>query len=183
MSSSLSRVFAVALLVAVSAPSAQAQMQPYFGGGILSPSGEFADYAKAGWMVFGGVQRPLGQAAVIGLTASYGHAPHEGDFNTATNIPGITLDIGRAFGTGRFMPYVRGGVGFIQHRFDAGDTGGENDSETKFAFGAGGGVTTAVGSNTMFAGVHYTGAEDTNFLSIYVGFGLGGRPSAALRRW
>ena len=184
------RVFArglalLAVFGTLGATSARAQIQPNFGGGILSPSGDFADYAKSGWLVFAGADKPIGtsQRAVAGIGVFYGHASHEGPGNTATNIPGATVDFGYALTAGgKFTPYVRGGVGFLQHRFDAGDTGADSDSETKFAFGGGGGVATAVGSNLLFIGAHYIGAEDTNFLTFYVGFGLGGGAPSMLRR-
>ena len=175
-----------ATVAALSASNAGAQIQPYVGAGILSPSGDFAEYAQSGWLVFAGAQKPLGmsQRAVGGITVIYGHADHEGPGSTGTNIPGVTVDFGYALTAGgRFTPYVRGGVGFIQHRFDPGDTGLEDDSETKFAFGVGGGISTALGSNTLFVGAHHTGAEDTNFLSFYVGFGLGGGAPTMMRRW
>jgi hypothetical protein len=182
MSFRLRRLVPLTLGVVLCSSSAAAQIQPYFGGGMLSPSGEFADYAKSGWMAFVGVQRPfMDPRCVIALTGFYGHAAHEGNLNDATNIPGLTVDLGYSLSTGRFRPYLRGGAGFLQHRYDPGDAPGESESETKFAFGAGAGIGTSVGSNTLFAGVHYTGAEDTNFMSFYVGFGLGGGAAPAFR--
>lgn len=182
MSLRLRSLVPLTLGVVLFSSSAGAQIQPYVGAGMLSPSGEFADYAKSGWLAFVGLQRPfMDPRCVIGLTGSYGHAAHEGDQNEATNIPGLTVDLGYALSTGRFSPYLRGGVGFIQHRYDPGDTGFDDESETKFAFGVGAGVATPLGGNTLFVGAHYTGAEDTNFMSFYIGFGLGRAAPPAFR--
>jgi hypothetical protein len=181
------RSLALVLVVSVlAAPTARAQIQPYFGAGFLSPTGDFGEYANAGWAAFVGAQKPIGmsQRSVIGVTVIYGHAPHEGDLNEATNIPGVAVEFGYALTTAaRFTPYLRGGVGFIQHRYDPGDTGFDDESETKFAIGVGGGVSTTLGGNTLFGGAHYNIAEDTNFLTIYVGFGLGSAAPPMLRRW
>lgn len=175
-------VAAVALLVSVAGSDAGAQssIEPYVGVGMISPSGDFGDYAETGLAVFAGFNRrmPANPRMTWGLTVFYGQADHEGSFGESTSLPGLFGEVGYALSTGSVVPYVRGSLGFLQHRYDAGDTGFEDESETNLAYGVGAGLAKAFGSRSLFGGVHFTGG-DTQFLTFYAGFGFGGASAPA----
>jgi hypothetical protein len=169
----------VALLVAVllAAPgaslSAQSKLSFHLGAGLLMPSGDFGDYAEQGWVAFGGVSMPLGSNPKLGLglSAFYGHADHEGDLDESTDIPGAMLHLDYALATtGTIIPYISGGVGLLQHRYNAGDTGFDDEQETSFLFGGAVGVQI----KRFFIDARYIIGDGTDFLSLGAGISFGG---------
>ena len=93
------------------------------------------------------------------------------------------MDFGYAFGVtspGRIKPYVRGGIGAIQHRYDPGNSSADDESETKLGAAVGAGINIMMGPISPFVGAHFvTGGSDTQFYTVYVGLSFGGAPAAA----
>ena len=185
---SLAALVVVAAVLA--AVPAKAQVIFFAGGGAAFPTGNLSDDgAETGWLGFVGLDYPLKAVpgAAIGLSGIYAHIPYEGDADDATNIPGGFVDIAYLFGmtsASMIKPYIRGGVGVIQHRYDPGGYGGDTESETKAAGAVGAGINFIMRSVSPFVGAHFvTGGSDTSFFSVYAGLSFGGgSPAAAPRR-
>jgi hypothetical protein len=182
------------LVVAFAAMSVQARAQsPSFhvGGGVAMGMGDLSDVTETGWMAFAGVDMPIKSTTglAIGATASWAHIPYEGDDDDATNIPALLVEAAYLIGAASPSPvkfYLRGGAGVLQHRYDAGNSGFDDESETKVGFGGGAGIMYARPGITPFAGVHViSGGSDTGYYTVYAGVSLGGGASntaSAIRR-
>jgi hypothetical protein len=180
------------LVVAFAAlPVTASAQNPTFhvGGGIAMGIGDLSDFTETGWMAFAGVDMPIQSmpGLAIGATASWAHIPYEGDDDDATNIPALLVEAAYLIGATSPSPfkfYLRGGAGVLQHRYDAGNSGFEEDSETKVGFGGGAGFLYARPGVSPFAGVHViSGGEDTGYYTIYAGISIGsGSPSASAIR-
>ncbi len=161
----------------------------HVGGGAAMGSGDLGDATKTGWIGFAGADVPIASmpGASIGATASYTHIPYEGEGDDATNIPALFANLGYLFGAAspsRIKPWVRAGVGVLQHRYDAGNVSyDEEESETKVGATAGVGVSFVTPSVRPFVGASFvTGGSDTQFIAVYAGFNFGGVSRAAIRR-
>lgn len=161
----------------------------HVGGGAAIGSGDLGDATKTGWMGFAGADMPIASmpGMVIGATASYAHIPYEGTGEDATNIPALFANLGYLFGAtspGRIKPWVRAGVGVLQHRYDAGNIPyDEEDSETKAGVSAGAGISFMMPAVRPFIGASFvSGGSDTQFIAVYAGLSLGGTSKAAIRR-
>ncbi len=154
---------------------AQSKVGYFVGAGLLSPSGNFADYAKGGWMGAAGLSVPLGQSRwSLEPTLFYGHAAHEGNDGDASNIVGGAMGFGYALGSDGVIPYLSAISGMLQHRFDGGNTGPDPAPDTQVLLGVGGGLGVALGGTTLFLDARYTHAENTRFMTFTVGLGFGG---------
>ena len=179
-------VGALVLAATVAQQNAGAQMIiPFIGGGPAWGSGDISDAgSEMGWIGFAGIDYTLAAmpGATVGVNALYAHIPYEGE-DVATNIPGAFVDLGYVFGAtsaSRIKPYVRGGIGVIQHRFSTGGSYSDDESETKLGAGIGAGVNIILGSISPFVGAHFiTGGSDTQFYTAYVGLSFSSAPSAA----
>jgi hypothetical protein len=176
------------LVVAFAALPVNATAQsPSFhvGGGVAMGVGDLSDFTETGWMAFAGVDMPIRSMTglAIGATASYAHIPYEGDDDDATNIPALLVEAAYLVGAtspSPFKIYLRGGAGVLQHRYDAGNSGFDDESETKVGLGAGVGFLYARPGITPFAGVHLIhGGSDTGYYSVYAGISIGGSSSTA----
>ncbi len=152
-------------------------------------SGDLGDATKTGWMAFAGADIPIASipGMSLGATASYTHIPYEGEGDDATNIPALFANLGYLFGAAspsRIKPWVRAGVGVLQHRYDAGNIPyDEEDSETKAGVTAGAGISFVMPSVRPFIGASFvSGGSDTQFIAVYAGFNFGGAARAAIRR-
>jgi hypothetical protein len=180
----------VALVVAAAVPLVPlgAQNVSFFlGGGGAFPTGDLKDdEAETGWIGFAGVGVPIRSVpgAVIGVTGFYAHMPYEGPLDDATNVPGLFADLGYIIGAAspsRIKPYVRFGVGVLQHRYSV-DGYDDSESETKLGGAVGAGLNFAMPSVTPFVGAHFvTGGSDTSFFTVYLGLAFGGGGSSASR--
>ena len=141
------KLLSVAVLVlaaGVAQQTAGAQMIiPFIAGGPAWGSGDISDAGSdMGWLGAAGIDYTLAAmpGAAIGLSAIYAHIPYSGSADDATNIPGLFADVGYAFGMkspGRIKPYIRGGIGVMQHRYDPGNTNADDESETKLGAAVG----------------------------------------------
>jgi opacity protein-like surface antigen len=180
----------VTLVVAagVTPQLAQSQMLiPFVGGGAAFGSGDLGDGTDTGWAGFAGLDYTLSAVpgATIGLTGSYAHIPYTD--GGATNIPALTVDLGYNLAppTSKIQPYIRAGIGVLQHRWDP-EGNAESESETKFGGAVGAGLNFPMGSISPFVGAHLvTGGSDTQYYMIYAGLAfLPGMPAPApLRRF
>jgi hypothetical protein len=162
----------------VAAPGLGAQAQPTegirfgVGGGLTMPIGTYGDFDKAGWHVMGVLQFPIGQSPLHGrVDAMYGQTSHDvGSGNTT--LTGATADLLYHLGNraSSVRPYVLGGLGF--YNIDA-----FGASESKFAFGAGGGILFSIGTMHAFLEGRYmsvqTSNNSLNFLPITLGLLFG----------
>ncbi|HUQ46774.1 MAG TPA: outer membrane beta-barrel protein [Gemmatimonadaceae bacterium] len=191
MKQKLLAMVVLAALVDALPRTAQSQMWiPAVGGGPAFAMGDLKDSGtETGWLGFAGLDYTLAAmpGATVGVSLSYAHIPYEGTADDATNIPAATVDVAYAFGaaTGaKIQPYVRAGIGVLQHKYDAGSSTGGDESETKLAGAAGVGISLNMGPVTPFVGVHYiTGGSDTQYYTIYAGlaFPMSGMTSTMSR--
>jgi hypothetical protein len=180
----------VALVVAASVPAVPLAAQNinfFIGGGGAFGMQDLSEDTGTGWIGFAGAGVPIRSVpgAVIGVTGFYAHIPYDpGD--DATNIPGLFADLGYVFGAttpSRIKPYMRFGVGVMQHRYSTGGGYDSEESETKAGGAIGAGLNYVMPSVTPFIGVHFvTGGSDTSFLAAYLGFAFGGGGSASQSR-
>jgi opacity protein-like surface antigen len=162
---------------------AQQRVVPYFGAGLASGTGDLSDDTDNGWLVYGGIGFPVGKnrAVSIGVTLGYAHIPYLGGFEEATNVTSLVGELGYLVGAsspGRVKPYVRGGLGMIQRRYDPGDTGYESSSESDIGFSAGAGLNFVFNSTTFFLGGHIVSTADAGFLAFHGGLSFPGRRRA-----
>ena len=160
------------------APALRAQVQPTegvrfgLGLGATMPIGDYGDLDKMGYHILGVLQMPLAGSPVhLRFDAMYGQTGHDvGSGNTA--LLGGTVDVlyhlgARAAST---RPYVLGGLGFYNVDGGAG-------SQTKIAFGFGGGVLFGLGGFNAFAEARYmsvqTSGTSLTFVPITIGLMFG----------
>jgi outer membrane protein with beta-barrel domain len=160
-------------------PALHAQAQPTegirfgVGGGLTLPMGTFGDFDKAGWNLVGLIQFPISQSPIhLRFDAMYGQTSHKSPASGNTTLTGATADLLYHLGdrAAKVRPYVLGGLGF--YNVDVSGT-----SETKLAFGFGGGILFGVGTMHAFLEGRYmsvqTSGSSTNFLPISVGVMFG----------
>ena len=166
----------------------QASAQGVFVGvGGTSPSGDYGEYAKTGWMVDAGFNIPVGEGPLLlfvdGMYGSNGHSDHDGDkTNLLGGFGGVELFFADDSGKG---PFVFGQVGFLKHSYKSEEH--EEDSTSGLAFGGGAGYAFPIGGLNGFILGRYiqgqTGDDsseyddgNTAFLGVSVGasFQVGG---------
>ena len=164
------------------APALHAQAQPTegirfgVGGGLTLPMGNYADFDKAGWHVLGLIQLPISQSPIhLRFDAMYGQTSHKSVFGSgSTTLTGATGDLLYHLGdrAAKVRPYVLGGLGVYNVDF-----GGSSSSETKLAFGLGGGILFGVGTMHAFLEGRYMSVQisgsSLNFLPISLGVMFG----------
>jgi len=142
------------LLTLAGAQVAGAQARGYvgFGGGVSIPTGEFADAVNTGVMgqVVAGITGPTG---VIGGRVNGTYTHHGFDLVDDARIRFIGAMGDVVFSPGvadaKLRPYLLGGLGF-QNFSETDPLGGDDFSETEFAFNFGGGVNIALGRMKLF---------------------------------
>ena len=179
----MKRSYFSSLVVALglcAAPVLQAQSQPTegirfgVGGGLTLPIGNFGDVDKAGWNLVGLIQLPISQSPIhLRFDAMYGQTSHKSPASGNTTLTGATADLLYHLGdhAAKVRPYVLGGLGFYNADFGGGS------SESKLAFGFGGGILFGVGTMHAFLEGRYmsvqTSGSSLNFLPISVGVMFG----------
>lgn len=174
----MKRVLPVVCALSLMIPAAlSAQAKFFLGGGPTMPTGDYGSFAATGWMAMGGVQLsfpalPM-QVRVEGL---YGSNAHDGATTDKTNLYGGMANVVYSFGVGPspIKPYLVGGLGYLDHHFDAGNTGLSNDDEWKLVFGGGLGLGFGLGPLQAFAEARYLTRDQTNFIPVMVGLKFGG---------
>jgi opacity protein-like surface antigen len=175
-------VLAVGCLTVLAAAPVSAQgLRWGVNGGLLMPMGDYNDLDKPGWIVGGGATYWLtgGQIGVRG-DFSYGQTKHDGGFTGDTKIAGGMASLVYGFGpsTAAARPFVTGGLGFYNVKFEFTGAGASSTSETKVAFGLGAGVRFKLGTGgtgvtvaTRFTSVSLD--PSVTFLPITVGVNFG----------
>jgi outer membrane protein with beta-barrel domain len=171
-----SLVFALGLCAA---PVLQAQHQPTegirfgVGGGLTLPMGTFGDIDKSGWNLVGLIQLPISHSPIhLRFDAMYGQTSHKSPASGNTTLTGATADLLYHLGDhmAKVRPYVLGGLGFY-------NVDGGGGSESKLAFGFGGGILFGVGTMHAFLEGRYmsvqTSGSSLNFLPISLGVMFG----------
>ncbi len=183
MKRTLLAVLAVGMLAVVPAPTLSAQGVRWgVNGGLLMPLGDYNTLDKPGWIVGGGATYWLtgGMLGVRG-DVSYGQTTHDGGFTGNTKIAGGMASVVYALApsTASARPFVTGGLGVYNVKFEFTGPGASSASETKVGFGAGAGVAFKVGTGgmrvvvaTRFTSVSTSGSS-TSFLPISVGLTFG----------
>lgn len=175
---------ALALLLGLCvAPALRAQqIQPTegtrFGLGIGAtlPMGNYGDADKLGYNLIGVLQMPLAHSPVhLRIDGLYSQTAHE-SVDGSTDLLGGTVSalyhLGNRIGSTR--PYILGGLGFYNVAPVDPAAGG---SETKIAFGFGGGVLFSLAGFNAFTEARYmsvqTSGRSMNFIPVSVGLMFG----------
>lgn len=163
-------------LLGFSAP-AMAQARPYIfaGAGASIATGTFHDYAKTGWIAQAGVGADLGKSGTwIEAEGWFGSNKHSDVVGDKTNLLGGFGAIGHSFGKQKVHPYLVGALGFLQHKFVP--KIGPSESETKFAYSAGGGLAFDLSQTLHFwvegRYMSSTGTGATHLIPLTAGFSL-----------
>jgi hypothetical protein len=172
---------ALALMVGLcAAPALRAQqIQPTegtrfgLGLGATLPMGAYGDGDKLGYNLIGVLQLPLAHSPVhLRIDGLYSQTAHEG-IDGSTDLLGGTVSalyhLGDRISSTR--PYILGGLGFFN--VDPGVGG----SETKIAFGFGGGALFSLAGFNAFAEARYvsvqTSGSSVSFIPVSVGLMFG----------
>lgn len=144
------------------------------GAGLTAPSGDYATIDKAGWHVLGkvAVDIPLTPftARVDGVYGQTTHkAPATGHTSLAGGLASLVWHIPTA--APLMKPYLLAGAGVYNVKITA--------SETKFAFGAGGGVAVGHGATHFSVEARYVSIKASNaslnFIPITATVTFGGK--------
>lgn len=162
---------------------AQRRIVPFVGGGLAAGTGDLSENTDNGWLVFGGLDFPLGlnPGLSFGVTGSYTRVPYKGAFDEGTNIPAFFGELGYVIGVNSssiVKPYLRAGAGVQLRKYDPGTTGFREQSDGGLAFTAGGGLQFLVSAASVFAGAHFVGDADAGFLAFHGGVAFPGRAPA-----
>lgn len=168
----------MALVVVAAAPASAQGIRWGVGAGLLMPMGDYADGDKLGFT--GGVGGTYNLPGGVGIRAevSYGTTSEKSGVTAhKTKILGGMASVVYSFASAGPRPYVMGGLGLSNVKFDPAT--GSDVSETKVAFGFGAGVALPLGTggNRLFAETRYTSVSRSgsslNFLPIVVGISFG----------
>ena len=167
----------IALFVlAIGASPAQAQSVNFgVGGGLTIPIGDFGDVAKTGWHGLGIIGYQLQSG--IGLRGDFYYGQNNSDpsgakFKLAGGLGNVTYSFS---GKSSVTPYVIGSIGYFNFKAEG---GGGSTSESKIAFGGGGGIKFKAGSDSQFfvEGRYITintSGSNANFIPITAGITFG----------
>ena len=156
------------------APGASAQAV-FLGAGATIPTGDFADFgagdgANTGWMGFGGVLFPVGEAGLsVGGEGFYGSNSHDTD-GDKTNLYGGMGLVGFTFNQeASAQPFVFSGIGFMTHSYKSDSFPTAEGSESGMAVGLGGGVSFPLGGVRGMAAASYNAGLDDIDGTTFIG--------------
>ncbi|HEY7683133.1 MAG TPA: outer membrane beta-barrel protein [Gemmatimonadales bacterium] len=172
---------AIGIAVSLGGTPLAAQSFSYgVGGGLTIPTGDFSDGFNTGWNLLAVLG--YGRNAGLGFRGDfyYGQNGIKDPFDGHAKLAGGLANVVYTFPGGRSTrPYVIGGVGVFNAKVNvsAGGLSG-SDSETKFAFGLGGGASFRAGRDSrVFAESRFivvnTSDGSTNFIPLTVGISFG----------
>jgi opacity protein-like surface antigen len=154
---------------------AQAQTTLYVAGGASFPTGDFGDAFSTGWMAAGGLLFGLGDSGFgVGGEVFYGQNNAKDEYSTlfgdAKVSPyGVMAIADYSFGSeDGLQPYLFGGLGLMVLRVSGDEF--ESDSESKFGYQFGAGLSFPIG---LFVEGRYMGAEDANYFAALAGWAFG----------
>jgi hypothetical protein len=174
MKRSVTAALALGIALTLGAGKAQAQSVNFgVGGGLTIPLGDFGDAVKTGWHGLGMIGYQLSSG--LGLRGDFYYGQNNADAGSGkAKLAGGLGNVTYSFpGKSAITPYVIGGVGAFNAKFTPGGS-----SETKFAFGLGGGIKFKAGSDShFFVEGRYvsvnTDVSNTNFIPITAGISFG----------
>lgn len=167
------------LSLALLTPGAAHAQAVFLGASAIVPTGDFSDFgagdgANTGWMGFGGVLFPVGEAGLsAGVEGFFGSNSHDTD-GDKTNLYGAMALLGYAFGAPtEVSPMVFGGLGYLTHSYKSEDFPSAEGSESGLALGFGAGLGFPLGSVGGWAAASYNmglgDVDGTTFLAISLG--------------
>jgi Outer membrane protein beta-barrel domain len=171
-------LLAVMALVVAAGPASAQGIRWGVGAGLLMPMGNYGDADKLGFT--GGLGGTYNLPGGVGIRAevSYGTTSEKSGVTAhKTKILGGMASVVYSFASAGPKPYVMGGLGLSNVKFDPAT--GADVSETKVAFGFGAGIALPLGTggNRLFAETRYTSVSTSgsslNFLPIVVGISFG----------
>jgi opacity protein-like surface antigen len=167
-----SAMFLAAFAFLAFAVPAQAQTTLYVEGGAAFPTGNYGDVFNTGWMAAGGVLFGLGDSGFgVGGEVFYGQTSAKDEFSTLvpgakTSPYGVMAIADYSFGSeGSLRPYLFGGLGLTVLRSSSDNF--ESDSESKFGYQFGAGLSFPIG---LFVEGRYMGAENANYFGALAGW-------------
>ncbi len=151
---------------------------------VSSPTGEFGDFAKNGWLAAAGVTFSIGESGLwAGVEGSYGENKHDEDVvgvdaGDKTNLYSAMAILGYDIQTeGNVNPYIWGDAGLQVHKFSSELYPSFDDTSSKFGyqFGAGIGFGSNESNARPFVEGRYQGSEDSKIMvgEAGVSFGIG----------
>jgi len=185
MHGTAARVFVIAASLILSPSTLVAQgtesSRPFKFGGMLGatlPTGDFGDIAGTGYHfgALGEYARPSWPFGIRGEITWHRNEIDDIDGNVSvlSFVPNIVFPFGDAASTAR--PYIIGGLGVSNVKFDIEipGVGDESESETKFGLNFGGGFTFNLAGFETFVEARYhsvfTSGESTTFIPLSFGF-------------
>ncbi len=158
--------FVTALVVALfpGGVEGQEQLRPFFGGGVAVGTGDLSANTDAGWLVFGGVDVPLGLSGVsIGVTGSHARIGYQGGFDEEAQITMVTGDFAYSY-TGLsprgVTPYLRAGLGLRVERYEPGRLAAASSTQSGIGGSVGAGLAVGVGRTTLLLGAFFMSGQD-----------------------
>jgi opacity protein-like surface antigen len=175
MKRSTATVLAATIAGLLAAAPAGAQYL-FLGGGLTIPTGEFKDdQAKSGWIATGGVGFDIGTRGLWAeLQGYFGKNSYKGTGgDNLQTLQGMAA-LGYSFTPGKSVsPWVMAGAGFLNHKYKPGTTGTPGDSETKFAWQTGAGLTFKAGSKShVWVGGQYTSSSYVHTIGLLAGLSI-----------
>jgi opacity protein-like surface antigen len=119
------------------------------GGGLTLPTSNYATFDKTGWHLLGLIQLPISESPIhLRFDVMYGATSHKSGPGS-TKLTGATADLLYHLGerASSVRPYVLGGLGFYNVS--------NGSSNTKFAYGLGGGILFGLGGSHAFLEARY----------------------------
>jgi hypothetical protein len=172
------RALALAL-AAVAALGSELEAQPaipYVGGGAAFGTGELAQDSDLGWLVFGGLDLPMGRPGLtVGPAVSYARIPYGGGFSEFEGVTAVLGEVGYGLGGGLpagVQPFVRAGLGLVINRYDPGSIDTRATTRSGPGASVGAGLRIPVGGVAALLSGRYTGDLDRGYLSIQAAVAL-----------
>jgi len=141
------------------------------GAGLILPTGDYGTADKMGWHVMGLIQQPISHSPIhLRFDGMYGMTSNKAPATGSIKLAGATADLLYHLGerASSIRPYILGGLGFFHV--------GDGTSESKVAFGLGGGILFGVGTMHAFLEGRYmsvqTSGSSLTFLPITFGLML-----------
>ena len=163
------------MAVALEEAHAQRRIVPFAGAGLAKGIGDLSDGTDNGWLAYVGVDIPLpalNPGLSVGVTGSYSRVPYTGEFDEAATISAVVGEVGYTIGAASssiVKPYLRAGLGAQFRKYDPGNTGYKEQTETSLALSGGAGVQFLVSSFAIIVGGHVVTDMDAGMLGVHAG--------------
>ena len=144
-------------------------------GGASLPMGDYADYAKTGYVAAVGLMFKVGEKGLsVGAQGLYGgnsHSDYDGDKTTLLGALGtVAYRLGDPAKPGVSLV---GNIGMLQHKYSSDQFPDEEGSSSGVAFGGGAAFMVPRGNMNLYAAVRYLTASidgySTSFVPITAG--------------